>query len=249
LSNAPRSCRAQALVDYISHAAHPFARLVAVTAVDDRDLVDIIVEPELVQHRVVPIRIEEPVRLSFPVEDIKAPRITSLRDDFPLDLVHTNHDSDADGLCLCIWEEGWEDLRRTLTAQALVERIRDWFSRTARGDLHQEGQGLEPLLAVTAHTLIIPPGPLAAVLHVVHAQEHKGRWTVVLEPEAPCKELPRFAVCTFALEPIVHGALRDRPYNLQTLVTALAASSQIISASGYCAMRTASRAPIAIFSS
>ena len=217
MSDPLRSTRARALVDYIRGAIHPYARIDAIIAADDRDLIDITVEPELIQHRVVPIRIEEPVRLSFPLEDSAAPRITSLRDDFPVDLVHTNHDPDADGLCLCIWEEGWDDLRRALTAQALVERVRDWFSRTARGDLHPDEQALEPLLPVTAHTLIIPSGPLAETLHVVRADEYRGRWTVAVAPQAVADRLPRFALCTLVLPPVIHGALRDRPHDLQTL--------------------------------
>lgn len=214
-----RSTRAQALVSYLENAAAPFARLDDINTVGVFDVVDITVEPELVQHRTVPIQIEEPVRLSFAVDDSVAPRVTSRRGDFPVNLVHTNHDPDADGLCLCVWEEGWEDLRRGLTAQALVERIRDWFSRTARSELHQLGQGLEPLLAVTSHTLIIPPGAPPDTLHVIGADEYQGRWTVTvgIKPERRSQALPHFAIYTRTLPPVVHGALHERPQNLQAL--------------------------------
>lgn len=215
-----RSARALALIDYLENATHPFARIDAISTAGDRDLLDISIEPQLVQHRTVPIQTEEPVRLSFPIEDSAAPRITSRRDDFPINLVHTNREPDADGLCLCIWEEGWDDLRRTLTAQALVERLRDWFSRTARGDLHQADQGLEPLLAVTSHTLIIPHGAPADTLHIVRAAEHEGQWTITVdpEPEPGPGTLPRFAIYMRSLPPVVHGALYDRPEHLQALV-------------------------------
>lgn len=217
MSDISLSSRAEGVVNYIRTAVHPFARIDAVASAGGRDLVDITLEPELVQDRVVAICNEEPVRLSFPRDDLDAPRITSLRGDFPLDLVHTNLDPDKNGRCLCVWEEGWDDLCRTLTPQALIERIRDWFSRTARGELHPEEQGLEPLLAASVHTLIIPPGPPAGTLYVIHADKHDGRWTVMVSPTPANGTLARFAICSLVLPPAVHGALREHPRDLQAL--------------------------------
>jgi hypothetical protein len=192
----------------------------AITVTAEHDVVDLTIEPELPQDRLVAIIPEEPVRLCFPTNDERPPRIYSRRDGFPHDQVHTNYVPEADGLCLCIWEEKWPEMRRSLTAHALVERIRDWFTRMARGVLHQEGQALEPLIPATAHTLIIPPGPPAEVWAISWADQHEGRWTVSIEvakTDSQANGSPSLAVLSIQLAPRVHGALRRRPQNLDEL--------------------------------
>jgi integrative and conjugative element protein (TIGR02256 family) len=216
-----RSDRARAVFDYVERSPdHPFARVVAVATEGAHDVLDIVVEPELPQDRAVTIRPAEPIRVHFPLDDGRAPTIHSRRDDFPLNQVHTNYAPDSEGLCLCIWEENWNNLRRVLSAQALIERIRDWFSRMAVGELHQEGQALEPLLPAGAHTLIIPPGRPADSWYVSGARQHEGRWTITVEPgSATSKEAEAIAFSVFAIQlaPQVHGSLHAQPRNLKEL--------------------------------
>jgi len=216
--SAPRfvSARAQALADYLEGAAdHPFARIADCASPDGLDVITIVVEPELPQHRAVPIEAEEPVRVAFCADDALPPVVFSARETFPLNLVHTTRDPGAAGRALCIWEESWADLRRGLTPQALVERIRDWFARTARGEIHQDGQAVEPLIPAAADTLILPPGPLPAQSQIVHALEHRGRWVVALD--APPADAPPYAVFTMTLPIQVHGALRGAPADMPGL--------------------------------
>ncbi|MGU3544427.1 ThiF family adenylyltransferase [Methylobacterium sp. A52T] len=223
--SSPRfaSARAQALADYLEGAAdYPFARLTDSTSEGGLDLVGIVVEPELPQHRAVPIDAEEPVRIAFRADDALPPAVFSARDDFPLNLVHTTQESEAAGRGLCIWEEGWADLRRGLTPQALVERIRDWFARTARGEIHQEGQAVEPLISATADTLVLPPGPLPPKWRIVHTLEHRGGYVVALG-DAPAAKTRPYAVFAMTLATQVHGALRSAPSNLEELLAAVEA--------------------------
>jgi integrative and conjugative element protein (TIGR02256 family) len=219
--DAPESVRAQELVAYLTAAAdYPFAQLVSVKVANARDLVDLVVEPELAQDRVVPILNSEPIRLSFHHEDLCAPQVFSQRNNFPLELVHTTVDRGEHGRCLCIWEENWSDLRRNLTPQALVERIRDWFSRMARGALHQDGQPLEPLIPAASDTLVIPAGPPPTEWHLVYATQHQERWTVITEPQPHPNTppgVPQFAIFPLRLPAQVHGALHARPYDLEGL--------------------------------
>ncbi len=216
-----RSDRARAVINYIAESPdHPYARIVAVTIDGDYDVVDLVVEPELPQHRAVAIVPEEPIRLRFPIDDQRPPNVHSRREGFPFDQVHTNYAPDSDGLCLCIWEENWNELRRALSAQALVERIRTWFTRMATGALHQEGQSLEPLLPASAHRLIIPPGPPAEDWTISGAQQQEGRWTIAVEPRsADSKDVEglSFSVLTIQFAPRVHGALHARPRYLEEL--------------------------------
>lgn len=215
-----RSQRARALINYVRNSVdNTFARIDAIWIDGNRDIVDVTLEPQLPQDRAVAIANVEPIRLMFPKADDRAPNIFSLREDFPIGLVHTSFEQGVEGRCLCIWEENWHDLGRTLTPQALVERIRDWFARTAKGELHQPGQPLEPLIPVVSDTLVIPTGPPPAVWHVTESIKRDESWTVIVDNHPPrdansSLHFPLFAV---ELPPQVHGALHARPENLEAL--------------------------------
>jgi len=216
---APRSRRARELIAYLQCDADPvYARLETFDAAGHFDRIDLVVEPQLPQDRAVPIENEEPIRITFDPDDEITPSVYSRRPDFPLDLVHTNYEGGADGRCLCIWEENWGDLRRGLTAQALVERIRDWFARTARGELHQAGQPLEPLIPADAHSLVLPPGEPPATCYVQRCTDSCGRFTVVLGASASggAHGAP-LSLFQLTVAPQVHGALRDRPTTMAAL--------------------------------
>lgn len=219
-NGGPRSSLAAALIDYLERSAdYPYGRVEAVDFTGDNDIVDILLEPELVQDRAVVIVEKEPVRLVFPPGDDGPPTVYSRRDDFPLDLVHTNYERDGSGLCLCIWEENWGDLSRALTGQRLVERLRDWFARASRGELHHAGQPVEPMIPATSSTMVVPPGPPPAVWHGIVLDDDDGRMTVLLE-HSPRKDGHRrvpFAIFSMEVAPQVHGALHQRPSDLQTL--------------------------------
>ena len=104
-----RSALARGVVKYLEEAPEfPFARLESAVSEGRLDVLDIVVQPQLPQNRAVVILHEEPIRILFAPDDFLAPSIYSRREDFPHNLVHTSYSyKDADGLCLCIWEERW----------------------------------------------------------------------------------------------------------------------------------------------
>ncbi len=217
------SSLAKAVVDYLSKAIDPpFAFLTAIEVRAAHDVLHILLEPEIPQHPAVPLLAHEPVTLLFNKADAHAPHVYSARADFPLDLdlVHTNRDAEGDGVALCIWEENWDNLSRTLTGQALVERLRRWFAQTASGDVHPADQGLEPLLPMNVHTLVMPAGHPEGPWHLVRGSDVEGRITLVLETGVPAGPMPSlsFALFELRLPPVVHGALRTPPSTLAGLV-------------------------------
>ncbi|OWK32012.1 Mov34/MPN/PAD-1 family protein [Sphingomonas mucosissima] len=218
--DAPRSRLARALVQYVRESVdHPYATIREVHRDGERDLVDLDLEIDLAQDRAVPILHREPVRIVFASpNDLVAPRVLSLRDDFPSGQVHTNLDHEVDGLCLCIWEEGWHDLSRNLTGQALVERIRWWFAGIADGSLHAEDQVLEPLIATTSDTIVFPPGNFVGPWFIDEAHERRGQVTLIMSRERKDAGDPRFDVFQRVLPSQVHGALASRPYDMGGLV-------------------------------
>lgn len=212
---------AQSVVAYLTTSADlPFAELTGIEVRESADVLHIRLEPELPQHRKVPILNHEPVTVLIDKSDEEPPRVFSARGDFPvdLDLVHTNRDMEADGVALCLWEEPWANLSRILTGQSFVERMRDWFSRTARGDVHPADQSLEPLLPGTSNTLIMPAGLPEGPWHVVRSVEVDKRYTLLLDAAAPKIPPPlSFALFSIQLDPVVHGALKSRPYDFAAL--------------------------------
>lgn len=209
----PLSERARALVEFIERAAdYPFMKIVESRPGAKHDVVHVEVEAQLPQHRAVPILDREPLVILFRRDDEKAPSIISARPDFPADLVHTSAEKvEPHGPVLCVWEEAWQDIKRTLTPEALVERIRDWLARTARGELHQADQPLEPLLAVGANTLVIPSGVPAARWMVEAVEQRGGPALVLLTADAEAGKQSRFGLAILQVETPtqVHGALQE----------------------------------------
>jgi integrative and conjugative element protein (TIGR02256 family) len=218
------SSLARSVAEYLTASADPtFAELTGVEIRDDTDVLHICLEPEVPQHRVVPILDREPVTVLIAKDGSTAPRVFSARGDFPLDLVHTNHDFEADSIALCLWEEAWVDLSRTLTGQVFVERMRRWFTLTATGEVHPADQAPEPLLPGTSNTLVMPAGVPEGPWHVSRCTEIDQRYTLVLEAtpvEGP--QSVSFALFPLELDPIVHGALKRRPYDFASLSALLA---------------------------
>lgn len=214
---------AKAVVEYLTRSADPpYAVYTGFEVRSAHDVIHVLLEPELPQHRAVPLRDHEPVTILFDKADSRAPHVYSARADFPLefDLVHTSRDVDADGVALCLWEEDWDNLSRTLTGQAFVERMRRWFTQTARGEVHPQDQGLEPLLATSAHTLVLPAENLGGPWHLVGGSDLNGRFTLVLDTVVGPGERPSicFALFELHLSPTVHRALRTRPWTMAALV-------------------------------
>ncbi|WP_430414047.1 Mov34/MPN/PAD-1 family protein [Parasphingorhabdus sp.] len=218
---------ARAVAEYLTNFIDPpFAELTDIEIRDKLDVLHINLEPELPQHREVPFQTHEPVTILFDHVDKFEPRVFSARSDFPadLELIHTNYDIEEDGIALCLWEEAWDNLSRTLTGQAFVEKMRDWFTRTANGDVHPDDQGLEPLLPGTVNTLVLPAGMPKGPWYVVGGSEIEGRHTLVLDNVTP-KDRPSaisFSLFSLELDAVVHGALRMPPHNLRGLVDLLA---------------------------
>ena len=218
---APRSRLARSVVRYLVESPnHPYATLTSVSRDDSFDVLDIEFEIELEQRRKVPIRPREPVRLIFMSnDDAWQPRVLSRRADFPVGMVHTNLDREDGGLALCIWEEAWSDLATNLTGQALIERIRTWFSTMAAGTVHGDDQFLEPLIQSSPHTLIIPAGEIRGPWFTSLAFKHNGLITLGMSKEKPEKEVSghNFAIYTPQLPGQLHRGLSRTPYDLGAL--------------------------------
>jgi hypothetical protein len=131
-----------------------------------REYIIVDVEVELPQRKKHDIRLYERIAMVFTSEDDRVPEVLALRPDFP-QVPHLNLRSRPGPQSLCLYDESYSELKLTWTAPRFLERIREWLALTARGELHQDDQPLEPLLVGLPYTLIIPPEMLMQ-LHSEH---------------------------------------------------------------------------------
>ena len=126
---------------------------------DETDLLVVDVTTGAPQRPRHPIRARERVGLLFlPIEG--RPLVMALRDDFP-DTEHQLLPAEGSPPMICIDDRAWVEAQRTWTPAELVKRIVTWFERTALGELHQDGQPVEPLLLGSPLRLLVPRSLIA----------------------------------------------------------------------------------------
>lgn len=182
------------------------------------------VEVELGQKTVNPVQRVEPLAFLFDPEDRLRQEVLALRPGFPI-TPHQNLTTTPEPRSLCLYEEPYADQKTRWSAFGLMERAREWLRLTARGELHQEDQALEPLLAQTQNTAILPHDFLTAVTgkdfvptNVARTNGGHEHFVLVL-PEAkwPDKQAPDFVLSLFVTAPVEHGLITHQPSNLLQL--------------------------------
>jgi len=118
------------------------------------------------------------------------PEVLALREDFPL-VPHLNLRREEKPRSLCLYEDPFDILRLRLTAVVLLNRVLEWLNLTARGQLHQHDQPLEPLLAATPFVLVLDRSVVneqatSAQLEIVGVKDADAVTSLCL-PGAPVK--------------------------------------------------------------
>ncbi|MCP5433072.1 MAG: Mov34/MPN/PAD-1 family protein [Alphaproteobacteria bacterium] len=101
------------------------------------------VAADVPQRPVHPIRDVEPIAVVFG-DDNQSPMVFALRQDFP-QAPHTNDMPDGAPIALCLYRDGWSEVRLNWTPGTLVQKIRWWLEETAMGALYGEAHQIEPL--------------------------------------------------------------------------------------------------------
>lgn len=125
---------------------HHYVELTGAIRVDGQEGIEFDVQPEIPQHPVVDIRKSERMCVTFPKDLDRKLRIFALRRDFPSDLQHLNLTEANKPKSLCLFEEDYRELKITLTAELLLDRIFSWLNRAANDEQHLTDQPLEPFL-------------------------------------------------------------------------------------------------------
>lgn len=130
-----------------------WGKLVSASATDDLDELTIDIGPmEIPQYPVFAVRFVERIIVKIKADDIP---IVYCRDDFPV-VPHLNVYKDG-SKALCLFDVPYEDLKYIFNPAMFLQRIIFWFEKTARGELHQQDQPLEPYFPYTKDKIIINP--------------------------------------------------------------------------------------------
>ena len=178
---------------------------------------------QLVAHD---IRHSERVAAVFRGDDATAPEVLALRRDFP-SVPHLNFRFQELPRCLCLYDRNWSELVLRWTPAAFVERIRQWLALTARGELHQDDQPLEPLLFGSGYRLILPADLFERrtdddLVRIDVRPAHDGENCRVLLAERPAAPTSKavgmpFVATSFVARERAHGHIRRAPSNLGEL--------------------------------
>jgi integrative and conjugative element protein (TIGR02256 family) len=123
---------------------------------DGTEILIVTFDNQIKQHPVVDIKEYEEVAIICDKGNINFPKVYALRDNFPLGLPHTNLEIHERPVSLCVSELLYKEVEHNFNPYLFLENIRDWFSLSSSGELHQEDQLLEPYFH-TKGFLIIPP--------------------------------------------------------------------------------------------
>lgn len=126
--------------------------LVSIRECEGTDALTIDIGPlEIPQYPIVKVNRIERVEIVAIENDLP---IVFCREDFPV-VPHLNILSDGKK-ALCLFDVLFEDIQYMFNANMFLQRIVYWFEQTARGQLHQPDQPLEPYFPGVRDVLILP---------------------------------------------------------------------------------------------
>lgn len=186
------------------------------------------VEVERPQHMHHPIERWERIASVFTPDGDVIPEVLTLRADFP-QVPHLNLRSYERPKSLCLYDMDPREVMLRWTPLLFIERIRQWLNLTAKGELHQEDQPLEPLLLESAGTIVLPD---AAYEHLTSAEnlpvlvyrvsrESERDWVLVaqLAEGGAQQDKPPFVAMGFTCGTTIHGVIQRQPRTIAELAS------------------------------
>jgi len=126
--------------------------LVSIQKHDEIDIITIDIGPlEIPQYPVAKVNRIERVEIEATENGIPT---VFCREDFPI-VPHLNVFPNGKKT-LCLFDVSFEDVKYMFNANMFLRRIVYWFEKTARGQLHQPDQPLEPYFQITPDVLVLP---------------------------------------------------------------------------------------------
>lgn len=203
----------------------PFYALIGVNRLSSgAEVVAFQTEIEVGQRTVHDILPVERIAIIFPCADDVFPEVLALRTNFPK-VPHLNLRLQEKPRSLCLYQEKYSEVKLRWTTVEFLERIRQWLSLTAKGELHVADQPLEPFV-ISSYNLVIPHNLLQKVaternlLLVRGVQCDDERITLIAqrleETQLLGGEVPYVAILVNT-SPVVHGVINNQPQRLSEL--------------------------------
>lgn len=205
----------------------PHVRIAEVRRDEAADVLVLDIDPEVPQEPAVDIRREERVAVLLSDDLDRTPRAIALRRDFPRHVPHLNLPPRSEPWAdLCLYEMPWHEVRAFLTPAALISRVHEWLSLTARGELHAGDQPLEPFLAHSSPPLILPSesfGPQSSSdpLRLLLRGEDGRQVVIAASGDGGAQDGLLCTAVRFVMAPRRHGPLHDLPATFEELHEAL----------------------------
>lgn len=209
----------------------PFVDLLGCLRVTDEPAIEIVlleVEVELPQHVHHAIERRERIAAVFTPGVDSIPEVLALRADFP-QVPHLNLRTYEHPKSICLYDESPREVMLRWTPLLFIERIRQWLNLTAKGELHQGDQPLEPLLLSNAGTIVLPD---AAYEHLTSAEnlpvfvyrvssDSDPDWMLIARPadSEANQDKPPFVAMGFICGLTIHGVIRRQPINVSELAS------------------------------
>lgn len=216
---------ASALVAFVERHAAYIAEFVEARRGGDCEMVVLEFRTGKPQDSVYPIRRMERIGIRFAKFDAM-PVVFMLRADFP-DTDHQLLTPEGAPRAICIDDRTWAEARLTWTPAELIHRILSWFSRAARGELHEPRQPLDPLLIGSPISFFIS----RSVLHrgadldlvAIHDPEHQQSLRIcpVEDIQVPVEQIEPICLLTYRIAPEKMQRLAAAPGSLSSLAKLL----------------------------
>ena len=209
-----------------------FATLIECRVTEDAEVVVFDADIERPQLPINDIKRIERIAAVFPVSADSLPEALALREDFPM-VPHLNLQDAAKPRSFCLYDRPWTELRHSWTGTAFVERVRLWLAKTARGELHEADQPLEPLMFSHGWALVVPAkfglsdGPSTLTVRVVLVDGEDGRVLVSDDGRSPDRGGKTSFVMYIDTPPRAHGVIQRTPQTLADLAA-------LVDGEGFC---------------
>jgi hypothetical protein len=226
-AKALRSTKGRAFVDFIQVTGlESFSKLDSVgrTAEPEGDVVVLTVQVERPQKPLHPILREERIAVIFYDSDHTYPEILALRSDFP-SVPHTKYREKEFPRSLCLYDQGYENVKLDWTPSRFLHRIRYWLHHTSMGTLHGEDQPLEPLMLASPQRLILPGDYSlsemknhSGLFQVFRCASPKHEITLIAKRHQVASGAKADSVAAiFMCDEQTHGTIAHQPTNLEQL--------------------------------
>ena len=179
----------------------------------------------------VGIEFSERIAYQF-IEGRNCPNTLALRADFPFTM-HQNDVGEESYKDLCLYEETFDVVDISWTAERHIKRTRWWLEKAAREELHSTQQPVEQLFFTPSSSIVLPydfneRGPFDRVLKAIAINRNSSSQSEICvvtkwhdDPNVSDWEGHSLNVIDVETKEIVHGMISTAPRNMHSLVSSM----------------------------